>query len=208
MPFTAEWWPARYLMAPLKEYFNRPILCLAGIKIHKGGIQGKTMACHLMAAEWKKREMLYVAFVFKHAGVLANSSKWGCTCVRAHVCVCVCAYLLTFTVPLCTALDHWNVLRHQKTDTSKHRVFAKLWEMLSGELVTFALLRVLWKKKGREMAGVLHCQSQGYKGKGLSQELTFPCPFTCVHLSHFVATVYSIRSATVGSQYINKYNSL
>lgn len=192
MPFTAEWWPARYLMAPLKEYFNRPILCLTGIKIHKGGIQGKTMACHLMAAEWKKKGDALCCFRFQTRRCSGKQLKVGvyvcaCTCV----CVCVCAYLLTFTVPLCTALDHWNVLRHQKTDTSKHRVFAKLWEMLSGELVTFALLRVLWKKKGREMAGVLHCHSQGYKGKGLSQELTFPWPFTCVHLSHFVATVYS-----------------
>lgn len=191
MPFTAEWWPALYLMAPLKEYFNRPILCLAGIKIHKGGIQGKTMACHLMAAEWKKGRC-FMLLSFSNTQVFWQTAQSGvyvcaCACVR----VCVCAYLLTFTVPLCTALDHWNVLRHQKTDTSKHRVFAKLWEMLSGELVTFVLFRVLWKKKGREMAGVLHCQSQGYKGKGLSQELTFPWPFTCVHLSHFVATVYS-----------------
>lgn len=116
MPFTAEWWPARYLMAPLKEYFNRPILCLAGIKIHKGGIQGKTMACHLMAAEWKKREMLYVAFVFKHAGVLANSSKWGCTCVRAHVCVCVFVLIFSpllspFALPL--IIETYCVIKKQ-----------------------------------------------------------------------------------------------
>lgn len=51
--------------------------------------------------------------------------------------------------------------------------------MLSGDSMTFVMFGVLWKK-GREMAGVLHCQFPGDKGKALSQESTFPRLPACV----------------------------
>lgn len=94
MPFTAEWWPARYLMAPLKEYFNRPILCLAEIKIHKGGIQGKTMACHLMAAEWKKGRCFMLLSVSNTQVFWQTAQSGG---VRVCVRMCVCVFVLIFS---------------------------------------------------------------------------------------------------------------
>lgn len=135
MPFTVEWWPAQHLTASLMQHFTRPNLPLARIKMHRGGIRRKTMACHLAAVAWI-REMLCVSLSFKRTGVLANNSK------------CACAFVFTFTVLFRIALDHWNVPRHQKKpDTSKQGMFAKLWGMLSGDLVTFVLFRVLWEQK-------------------------------------------------------------
>lgn len=116
-----------------------------------------------------------------------------CSGKQLKVGVCVFAYPLTFTVLFWTALDHWNVLRHQKTGTSKHGVFAKLWEMLSGDPVTFVLFRVLWKK-GREMAGVFHCQSQGDKGKALSQECTSRgCPYVTAACTRVIFCRFRIQ---------------
>lgn len=189
MPFTAEWWPARYLMAPLKEYFNRPILCLAGIKIHKGGIQRKTMACHLMAAEWKKGRC-FMLLSFSNTQVFWQTAQSGGVRVCMRMCVCLCLSSHLYYPPLHCP---WSLKRtassknrHIKTQGVCKVVRNALWG--AGD---FCVAQGPVEKKGREMAGVLHCQSQGYKGKGLSQELTFPWPFTCVYLSHFVATVYS-----------------
>lgn len=66
---------------------------------------------------------------FSNMQVCWQATQSVCACVGA----CVSGYPLTFTVLFWAALDHWNVLRHQKkTDTSKQRVFAKLWNALWG----------------------------------------------------------------------------
>lgn len=139
--YTDKRWPAQYVMTSQMENFNTLILSLAGSKIHKGIEVGNNgMSPHDCRIKWG---MLYDASLFKHAGVLASKSK--------RVCVCVCGFPLTFTVLFWAALDHWNVLHHQKkTDTSKQRVFAKLWEMLSGDLVTFVMLRGPQEERERD----------------------------------------------------------
>lgn len=88
--------------------------------------------------------MLCVALFFKHTGVLANNSKSLCVCVL--VCVFTHSPLLSSSeLPLIT--ETYCVIKKQ---THQNRVFVKLCEMLSGDLVTFVLFGVLWKKKKAE----------------------------------------------------------
>lgn len=168
MPFTAEWWPA-VSNGLFHIVLQKPTLSLAGIRMHRGGIRGGNNGVSPHGCGIKKERDALCGSIFQ---------MHRCSGKQLKVGVCVFAYPLTSTVLFWTALDHWNVLRHQKNDTSKQRVFAKLWEMLSGDPVTFVLFRVLWKK-GRAKTGVLLCQSPGDKGKALSQECTSPWLHVC-----------------------------
>lgn len=109
----------------------------------------------------KKEGCFLVLFFFlfqKHRCSDKQHKAWMCVCL----CFCVCARLSPFTstVLFRAALDHWNVLCHQKDSKKKKRkkekthqnksMFAKLWEMLSGDLLTFVTFLVLPGNTGKK----------------------------------------------------------
>lgn len=161
MPFTVEWWPAQHLMAShmaLEEahpfcdtHWNSPGRKNNGVSPH--GCQMKKESC----------------FVFFQKHRCFNKQHKVSVCVSVHVWVCVRAWVhayipsFTFTVLFRAALDHWNVLCHQKDSKKKKEkrkkthqnksMFAKLWEMLSGDWLLWRSWSCLKNEKKKQKNG-------------------------------------------------------
>lgn len=154
---------------------------LSGIKMHRGGIRGKQWCVTSWLHNKKKRVALCCSLFQTHR----CSGKQFKVCVDVSVCVCVCLPTHLY----CPLLNcPWSVKR---TASSKNR-HIKTECLQSCEKCSLGIWWLLCcsgscgKKRGRETAGALHCQSQGDKGKALSQE----------HTSLWVSIWYTVAVCT------------